>query len=207
MIVVTPEMIEAGVAALEDGLLEEASLPSLRPQLVSEIFNAMLLAKPHSKMKVGKPKMKDSSSKRFPYLENIAPVVTRIAALARAGARFAASEGSGKWGSLALLDFGEGQEAFEVFAMPARVQVPLELARVDFDADDSLISVLRGPLRAEIEPFIEGVGNVRLEDSLKGFVVLRQTDHASRYNQKFFERAPTVAPTGRIEYPSGTGGD
>lgn len=38
---VTPKMKEAGVAALEEQLLEGMSIPSLRPLLVSAVYRAM----------------------------------------------------------------------------------------------------------------------------------------------------------------------
>jgi hypothetical protein len=59
----------------------------------------------------------------------------------------------------------EAVENVDVVTGIRRAAVSGELARIDFDLLDSepLAAALRGLLRAEIEPFIIGVGHVRVD--------------------------------------------
>lgn len=58
---------------------------------------------------------------------------------------------------------------------PARIQEPGELVRIDFDLDDDMsdISQIATLLRMELEPFIIGVGQVRVEQLSEHCIIAR----------------------------------
>jgi len=66
-------------------------------------------------------------------------------------------------------------EAVECASTPCRVTILGELVRIDFDINRrvSVHDDLAHLLTREIEPFIIGVGEVRVEDSLKGIIIRR----------------------------------
>ena len=68
---------------------------------------------------------------------------------------------------------GKLGEGIHICGAPCRREKPAELVRVYFDVnhDKTVIDSVLLPLRAEIEPFIIGVGNVRTQDCAEGFVV------------------------------------
>lgn len=66
-------------------------------------------------------------------------------------------------------------ETVQVAVVPCRVAVPGELVRVHIDRLALMphADVIRAHLKREIEPFIIGVGEVTIEQTPEGFVVMR----------------------------------
>lgn len=67
-------------------------------------------------------------------------------------------------------------ERVEIVGCPVRASVPNELVRLNLNLFDdvSLALQVRSLLRRELEPFIIGVGEVIVEDTSEGIIVLRR---------------------------------
>lgn len=111
--------------------------------------------------------------------QNFGHRVAQIASVAQTAARLAAAERDGTWCELILISrpYGrsEPEEGLIIAATIARVNELGELVRVHFDNfDDVGLAVFRQALRMELEPFVVGVGQVRVDDSPDGIVILRR---------------------------------
>jgi hypothetical protein len=85
-----------------------------------------------------------------------------------------------EWCDSLVLESGlfrrESFESVQISGCASRVAVPGELVRLHLDlADDiPLAAQVRCLLRCEIEPFIIGVGDVIVQDTPEGIIVLRR---------------------------------
>jgi hypothetical protein len=104
--------------------------------------------------------------------------VRRIAAIVRTSARLAASCDEG-WGVLLRISIrnqlGKGEERLQIWSAPRRVYVIEELVEAHLLVDDDIAlgGVIGEPLRAELGPFIEGVGQIVMKETPEGFILSR----------------------------------
>ncbi len=99
--------------------------------------------------------------------------------IARA-ARSSAAVATKEWAELISVPrrylSGEVFECFQVIGAPLRPTIPGELVRVHLNLSGDELSALmfKAALRHELEPFIIGVGEVRVYDTSEGIIVLRR---------------------------------
>ncbi len=115
-------------------------------------------------------------------------VLHQIASIARVGARGATAE----WiTSISILPAsycgGKIPQTVECVICPDRRAVPGELVRLDLNIPHSMSrhGELQRLLCLEIEPFIMGVGNVRVKEATKGIVVLRLNEGLKNVGHDF----------------------
>lgn len=107
--------------------------------------------------------------------------IPRLAEIIRSGARFAVGNGQGA-GALYSFSFsvsddlGKDGELVQVGGAPNVANVPGELVRVYLHLPSHVVGIHLRPLRDEIEPFIEGVGQVLTHDTPEGFIVSLRDD-------------------------------
>jgi hypothetical protein len=165
---ITPEMIEAGVRAYFGPNAWYDPLPS---ELVECVYRAMAIQA-----------LRSNRSGKYTKVGSV--VMSRMEDIAKGLAsvgRGAACAATPDWArSITLTTSLFGSELLkrvECTSMPCRVAVLGELVRIDFDFNVivSTKNDLAHLLRLEIEPFIIGVGEVRVEDAPKG-VIIRKAD-------------------------------
>lgn len=104
-------------------------------------------------------------------------ILRQIASVARAAAAGSLA-GSGWVSSIAILPVSysssEIQQTLKCVICPCRATEPNELVRLDFNLPDVIPrrNEWQCLLRLEIEPFIMGVGQVRVRDTSKGIVIV-----------------------------------
>jgi hypothetical protein len=105
----------------------------------------------------------------------------RVATAARQSAMVATTFPTG-WAQLIVVAEGyflrEITEGLQVTGLPSRCQIAGELTRVHLNLDDSItdLNAFRPILRAELEPFIIGVGQTVCRDIPEGIVICRVGD-------------------------------
>jgi hypothetical protein len=105
--------------------------------------------------------------------------IRKIAAIVRTSARLAASCDEG-WGVLLRISIrnqlSKGKECLQIWSAPRRVHVIEELVEAHLLVDDdvALGGVIGEPLRAELGPFIEGVGQIVMKETPEGFILSRK---------------------------------
>ena len=96
-------------------------------------------------------------------------MVERVASILRTGARLSMSTGEACL--IRLSSFDEDNGGVHIGSAPTKRNDPSELVRVYVDVPDAIHGVLCNSLRAEIEPFIMGVGKVMTHKFQEGFII------------------------------------
>jgi hypothetical protein len=128
----------------------------------------------------GRP-MSAPPSQSDSYFETL---VGRIADVLRSKARLAARCGEGRHSWFLVLKAGgfhsEDPEAFAVASGPVLSAEAGELVGIDFDLNETIpLTTVQLLLTMEIEPFIIGVGQVKVRHTPEGLVILRSEGRKS----------------------------